>query len=32
MEPMDALLAAFVAQQRMKLPGKEYIPCYRIVT
>jgi len=31
MEPMDALLAAFVAQQRMKLPGKEYIPCYRIV-
>ena len=31
MEPMDALLASFVAQHRMKLPGKEYIPCYRIV-
>ena len=31
MEPMDALLASFVEQQRMKLPGKEYIPCYRIV-
>jgi predicted Rossmann-fold nucleotide-binding protein len=32
MEPMDALLAAFVDQQRMKLPGKKYIPCYRIIT
>ena len=31
MEPMDALLAAFVAQHRMKLPGKTYVPCYRIV-
>ena len=31
MEPMDALLASFVAQHRMKLPGREYIPCYRIV-
>jgi predicted Rossmann-fold nucleotide-binding protein len=31
MEPMDALLASFVAQHRMKLPGKEYVPCYRIV-
>lgn len=31
MEPMDALLAAFVVQQRMKLPGKKYIPCYRII-
>ena len=31
MEPMDALLAAFVAQQRMKLPGKAYVPCYRII-
>lgn len=28
---MDALLSAFVAQQRMKLPGKRYAPCYRIV-
>jgi len=31
MEPMDALLAAFVDQHRMKLPGKKYIPCYRII-
>lgn len=31
MEPMDSLLAAFVAQQRMKLPGKKYVPCYRII-
>ena len=31
MEPMDALLGAFVAQQRMKLPGKKYVPCYRII-
>jgi predicted Rossmann-fold nucleotide-binding protein len=31
MEPMDALLASFVEQQRMKLPGKEYVPCYRII-
>ena len=31
MESMDALLASFVDQHRMKLPGKEYVPCYRIV-
>ncbi len=31
LEPLDALLASFVAQQRMKLPGKKYTPCYRIV-
>jgi len=31
MGPMDALLASFVAQSRMKLPGKAYVPCYRIV-
>ena len=31
MEPMDALLAAFVEQHRMKLPGTEYVPCYKIV-
>ena len=31
MEPMDLLLSSFVAQHRMKLPGKEYVPCYRIV-
>ena len=29
--PMDALLTSFVAQNRMKLPGKTYTPCYRIV-
>ena len=31
MGPMDDLLNSFVAQQRMKLPGKTYIPCYRVV-
>jgi predicted Rossmann-fold nucleotide-binding protein len=31
MEPMDALLSAFVKQHRMKLPGSEYVPCYRII-
>jgi predicted Rossmann-fold nucleotide-binding protein len=31
MEPMDALLTAFVEQSRMKLPGKKYVPCYRII-
>ena len=28
---MDKLLASFVNQQRMKLPGSEYIPCYRVL-
>jgi predicted Rossmann-fold nucleotide-binding protein len=28
---MDTLLASFVAQSRMKLPGTRYEPCYRIV-
>jgi predicted Rossmann-fold nucleotide-binding protein len=32
MRPMDALLQSFVAQHRMKLPGKEYLPCYRVVS
>ncbi|MES2831661.1 MAG: nucleotide 5'-monophosphate nucleosidase PpnN [Pseudomonadota bacterium] len=27
---MDGLLASFVAQHRMKLPGRAYVPCYRI--
>ena len=31
MEPMDALLASFVEQHRMKLPGKEYVPCYQVI-
>ena len=30
MSLMDKLLKSFVKQQRMKLPGREYIPCYRI--
>lgn len=30
MSLMDKLLASFVSQQRMKLPGSEYIPCYKI--
>ena len=31
MASMDALLTAFVQQHRMKLPGKAYVPCYRIL-
>ena len=31
MEPMDSLLASFVASHRMKLPGTEYKPCYEII-
>ncbi len=30
MRLMDILLQDFVKQQRMKLPGSEYIPCYTI--
>ena len=30
MESVDALLTSFVQQQRMKLPGKQYLPCYRV--
>jgi len=30
MQALDALLASFVAQQRMKLPGSHYVPCYRV--
>ena len=33
MQALDALLQAFVAQQRMKLPGgTAYVPCYRVCT
>jgi hypothetical protein len=32
MREMDALLASFVAQSRMKLPGRAYVPCYRVIT
>jgi len=31
MDPMDSLLSSFVAQHRMKLSGKKYTPCYRII-
>ncbi len=31
MQRMDNLLSSFVAQHRMKLPGKVYTPCYRVV-
>ncbi len=30
LKPLDALLRAFVQQHRMKLPGKAYVPCYRL--
>ncbi|MEO8803706.1 MAG: nucleotide 5'-monophosphate nucleosidase PpnN [Rudaea sp.] len=30
MRALDKLLASFVEQQRMKLPGKTYVPCYRV--
>ena len=30
MGPLDRLLGAFVQQQRMKLPGSRYRPCYRL--
>lgn len=32
MQSLDKLLESFVKQHRMKLPGKAYIPCYKIVT
>jgi len=32
MRALDALLTSFVAQQRMKLPGSTYVPCYRVRT
>lgn len=31
MRSVDDLLTAFVDQQRMKLPGSAYSPCYRII-
>ncbi|HUD42300.1 MAG TPA: nucleotide 5'-monophosphate nucleosidase PpnN [Dokdonella sp.] len=30
MHALDAMLASFVVQQRMKLPGTRYVPCYRV--
>lgn len=32
MRLLDDLLQSFVDQQRMRLPGAEYTPCYRIVS
>ncbi len=29
---LDTLLRAFVAQGRMRLAGREYVPCYRLVS
>jgi predicted Rossmann-fold nucleotide-binding protein len=31
MSELDQLLAAFVSQGRMRLPGKTYRPCYRVI-
>ena len=31
MQPLDELLESFVQQQRMKLPGKQYVPCYKVI-
>lgn len=31
MEALDALLRGFVAQGRMRLPGREYVPSYRVI-
>jgi predicted Rossmann-fold nucleotide-binding protein len=31
MQAMDSLLASFIEQSRMKLPGATYSPCYRVV-
>jgi predicted Rossmann-fold nucleotide-binding protein len=31
MKLMDNLLASFVEQQRMKLPGSKYLPCYKVI-
>ena len=32
MKALDGLLASFVEQRRMKLPGTTYSPCYKIVS
>lgn len=31
MQPVDELLAAFARDSRMKLPGREYVPCYKVI-
>ena len=30
-DPLSELLKSFVEQKRMKIPTKEYVPCYKIV-
>jgi predicted Rossmann-fold nucleotide-binding protein len=30
MQSLDALLCSFIEQQRMKVPGKTYLPCYSL--
>lgn len=32
MQALDRLLASFIEQRRMKLPGTTYSPCYRVVS
>lgn len=32
MRSLDELLSSFIAQHRMRLPGKPYTPCYRVIT
>jgi len=32
LQPLDRLLESFVKQNRMKLPGSKYTPCYRVIT
>lgn len=31
MHPVDELLESFAKQSRMKLPGREYKPCYKVI-
>ena len=32
MQALDRMLASFVDQARMKLPGPTYNPCYKVVS
>ena len=32
LKKLDVLLNTFLSQNRMKLPGNEYVPCYRVDT
>lgn len=31
MAPVDELLESFARQNRMKLPGRQYVPCYKVI-